>query len=89
VKNFGRTSEYDDESETNQSSNSKGIYTDDSSEEEVGIYALETIPKVRALFEANQRGRGVDDQSTPCVLTKGEVVERVSNIQLGIDLRLK
>jgi hypothetical protein len=46
VKNSGGTSEYEDESETDQSSSSEGIYTDDSSEEEIGLYALETIPKV-------------------------------------------
>jgi hypothetical protein len=89
VKNSEGTSEYDDESETNQSSTSEGIYTDDSSEEEVGLYALETIPKVGALFEADQRGRRDDDQSTPCVLSEGEVVEWVNNIQLGLDLRPK
>jgi hypothetical protein len=86
VKNFKRISEYDDESETNQSSSSEGIYTDDSSEEEVRLYALETIPKVGALSEADQRGRRDDDQSTPCVLTKGEVMEWVNKIQLGPDL---
>ncbi len=50
VKSFRRTSEYDDELETNQNSSSKGIYIDDSSEKEVGLYALEIIPKVGALF---------------------------------------
>jgi hypothetical protein len=75
VKNSKGTSEYDDELETNQSSSSEGIYTDDSNEEEVGLYVLEIIPKVGALFEANQRVRKDDDQSTPCVLTEGEVVE--------------
>ncbi len=54
---------------------------DDSSEEEVGLYVLETIPKVGALLD--QRVRGDDNQSTPCVLTEGEVVERLSKIQLG------
>jgi hypothetical protein len=53
VKNFGGTSEYEDESKTDQSSSSEGIYTDDSSEEDVGLYALEIIPKVGAL--SNQR----------------------------------
>ncbi len=41
VKNFKKTSEYDDESETYQSFNSKGIYTNDSNEEEVRLYVLE------------------------------------------------
>jgi hypothetical protein len=41
--------------ETNQSSSFEGIYTDDSSEEEVGLYALETIPKVGTLSKADQR----------------------------------
>ncbi len=50
MKSFERTSEYDDESETNPSFSSEGIYTDDFSEEEVGLYALEIIPKVGALF---------------------------------------
>jgi hypothetical protein len=75
VKSFRGTSEYDDESEIDQSSISEGIYIDDSNEEEVGLYVLEIIPKVGALFEANQRVRKDDDQSTPCVLTEGEVVE--------------
>ncbi len=51
MKSSGRTSEYEDELETDQSSSSKGIYTDDSSEEEVGLNVLETIPKVRALSD--------------------------------------
>jgi hypothetical protein len=55
VKSSGGTSEYEDELETDQSSSSEGIFTDDSSEEEVGLYVLETIPKVGALSEANQR----------------------------------
>jgi hypothetical protein len=42
-------SEYDDELKTNQSFSSKGIYIDDSSKEEVGLYALEAIPRVEAL----------------------------------------
>jgi hypothetical protein len=50
VKRFGGRSECDDESETDQSSSSKAIYTNDSSEKEVGLYALEVIPKVAALF---------------------------------------
>ncbi len=87
VKSSRRTSEYEDESETYQSFSSEGIYTDDSSEEEVGLYALETILKVGALFKANQRDRRDDDQSTSCVLTEGEVVERVNKIQLGPDFR--
>ncbi len=80
MKNSEGTSEYEDESETDQSSSSEGIYTDDSSEEEVGLYALETIPKVGALSEADQRGQRDDDQSIPCVLTEREVMERVSKI---------
>ncbi len=55
MKSSGGTSEYEDELETDQSSSSEGIFTDDSSEEEVGLYVLETIPKVGALSEANQR----------------------------------
>jgi len=75
VKNSGATNEYDDESEINQSSSSKGSYTDDSNEKEVRLYALEAIPKVGALFQANQRVRRDDDQSTPRVLIKGKIVE--------------
>jgi len=67
VKSSGGTNEYEDESEIDQSFSSEGIYTDDSNEEEVGLYALETILKVEAL--SNQRVRGDDNQSTPCVLT--------------------
>ncbi len=59
VKSSGGTSEYEDESETDQSSSSEGIYMDDSSEEEVGLYALETIPKVGTL--SNQRVQGDDN----------------------------
>ncbi len=51
VKNSRGTSEYEDESETDQSSSSEGIYTEDSSEEEIGLYVLETIPKVGALSD--------------------------------------
>jgi hypothetical protein len=87
VKNSGGTSEYEDESETDQSSSSEGIYTDDSSEEEVGLYALETIPKVGAL--SDQKVQGDDNQSSPCVFTEGEVEERLSKIQLGPDLQLE
>jgi hypothetical protein len=36
VRSSEGTSEYEDESKIDQSSNSKGIYTDDSSEKEVG-----------------------------------------------------
>jgi hypothetical protein len=45
VKSFGGTSEYEDELEIDQSSNFEGIYTNDSSEEEVGLYALENNPQ--------------------------------------------
>jgi hypothetical protein len=80
-------SEYDDESETNQSSNPERIYTNDSNEEEVGLYVLEAIPKVGVLSQADQKVRGDDDQSIPCVLTEGKIVERVNKIQLGPNLR--
>jgi hypothetical protein len=59
VKSFGGMSEYEDESKIDQSSSFERIYTDDFSEEEVGLYALETIPKVGAL--SDQRVRGDDD----------------------------
>ncbi|CAK9237690.1 unnamed protein product, partial [Sphagnum troendelagicum] len=59
VKSFRGTSEYEEESETDQSSSSEGIYMDDSSEEE----------------------------SPPCMFTEGEVEERLSKIQLGLDLQ--
>jgi len=85
MKSSGRTNEYEDESETDQSSSSEGIYMDDSSEEEVGLYALETIPKVGAL--SNQRVQGDEYQSPPCVFTEGEVEERLSKIQLGLNLQ--
>jgi hypothetical protein len=87
VKSSRGTNEYEDESETDQSSSSEGIYMDDSSEEEVRLYALETIPKVGAL--SNQRVQRDDNQSPPCVFTKGEVEERLSKIQLGPDLQPK
>jgi hypothetical protein len=54
VKSSEGTSEYDDESETDKSFSSEGIYIDDSSEEEMGLYVLEIIPKVGTLFEADQ-----------------------------------
>ncbi len=85
MKGFRGTSEYEDESETNQISSFERIYTDDSIEEEVGLYALETIPKVGAL--SDQRVQGDDNQSPPCVFTKGEVEEWLSKIQLGPDLQ--
>jgi hypothetical protein len=47
---------------------------------------LEIIPKVGALFKVDQKGRRDDDQSTPCVLIEGEVVEHVNQIQLRPDL---
>jgi hypothetical protein len=53
MKSFGGTSEYDDELEIDQSSNSEAIYIDDSSEEEVGLYALEAIPKVGILSQVD------------------------------------
>jgi len=84
VKNSRGPNEYEDESETNQSSSSEGIYTDDSSEEEVRLYALETIPKVGAL--SDQRVQRDENQSPPCVFTEGEVEERLNKIQLGPDL---
>jgi hypothetical protein len=83
VKSSRGTNEYENELKTNQSSSFEGIYTDDSNEEEVQLYALETIPKVGAL--SDQRVQGSDNQSTPCVLTEGEVKKRLSKIQLGLD----
>jgi hypothetical protein len=68
MKSSGGTNEYEDESEIDQSSSSARIYTDDFSKAEVGLYALETIPKVGAL--SNQKVQGDDNQSTPCVLTE-------------------
>jgi len=79
--------EYEDESKTDQSSSSKGIYTDDSNEEEISLYALETIPKVGTL--SDQRVRGDDNQSTPCVLTEREIVEWMNKIQLKPNLHLE
>jgi hypothetical protein len=75
VKSSRGMSEYDNESETNQSSSFETIYINDSSEEEVRLYVLEAIPKVGALFQADQKVRGDDDQSLPCVLVEGEIVE--------------
>jgi hypothetical protein len=48
---------------------------DDSSEKEVGLYALEIIPKVGAL--SDQRVQRDDNQLTPCVLTEGKIMERL------------
>jgi hypothetical protein len=56
---------------------------DDSSEKEVGLYALETIPKVGV--SSNQRRD--DNQSPPCMFKKGEAEERLNKIQLGPDLQ--
>ncbi len=61
VKISRGTNEYDDELKTDQSSSFEGIYTNNSSEEEVRLCALEVIPKVGALSQADQRVRG-DDQ---------------------------
>jgi len=89
VNSSGGTNEYDDESKTNQGSNFEGIYIDDSSEKEVGLYVLEAIPKVGTLFQTDQKVRGVDDQPTPCVLIKGKIMEHVNKIQLGLDFHLE
>jgi hypothetical protein len=43
------------------------------------LYALETIPKVRVLFQADQRVWGDNDQSIPHVLTEREIMEWVYN----------
>jgi len=59
VKSSEGTSEYEDELETDQSSSSQGIYTDDYNEKEIGLYVLETIPKVGAL--SDQRVQGDDN----------------------------
>ncbi|CAK9236000.1 unnamed protein product [Sphagnum troendelagicum] len=69
VKSSGGMSEYEDQSEIDQNSSFEGIYTDDSSEKEVGLYALETIPKVGA---SSDRRRD-DNQLPPCVFIEGEV----------------
>jgi len=55
VKSSKGTNEYDDESEIEQSSSSEGIYMDHSREREVGLYALEAIPKVRTLSKVDQK----------------------------------
>jgi hypothetical protein len=47
--------EYDDELEIDQNFSSERIYINDSNEKEVVLYALETIPKVGALFQADQK----------------------------------
>ncbi len=49
MRSYGGTNEYDDESKTYQSFSSEGIYTNDYNEEEVGLYVLEVIPKVKVL----------------------------------------
>ncbi len=85
MKSSGGMSEYEDESETDQSSSSEGIYTDDSIEKEVGLYVLETIPKVGTL--SDQRVQRDDNQSPPCMFTEGEIEERLSKIQLGPNLQ--
>jgi len=54
MKSFRGMSAYDDESKIEQSSSSEGIYTDDSNEGEIGLYALETIPKVGTLSQMDQ-----------------------------------
>jgi len=72
--------EHDDELKTSQSFCSKGIYTNDYSEKKVVLYALETIPKVGVLFQADQRVWGDNDQSIPHVLTEREIMEWVSKI---------
>jgi len=87
VKSSRGTSEYEDESEIDQSSSFEGIYTDDSNEEEVGLYALEIIPKVGAL--SDQRVQGDDNQSPPCMFTERKVEERLNKNQLGPDLQLE
>jgi len=53
MKSSEGTTKYDDESKTYQNSSFEGIYTNDFSEEEMGLYALEVIPKVGALFQVD------------------------------------
>jgi len=89
MKSFRGMSVYDDELKIKQSSSFEGIYMDDSNEGEIGLYALETIPKVETLSQMDQKIQKDDDQPTPCVLTEGEIVEHVSKIQLRLDLRLE
>jgi hypothetical protein len=89
MKSFRGMSAYDDESKIEQSSSFEGIYTNDSSEGEIRLYALETIPKVRTLSQMDQKIQRDDDQPTPCVLTEGKIVEHVSKIQFRLDLRLE
>jgi len=55
VKSSKKTNEYDDESETEQSSSSERIYTDDFREGVICLYAFEAIPKVGTLFKVDQR----------------------------------
>jgi len=47
--------EYDDELKIDQSFGFERIYINDSIEEEIMLYILETIPKVGALFQVDQR----------------------------------
>jgi hypothetical protein len=51
VKSSKGTSEYKDELEIDQNSSFEKIYTNDYNEKEVGLYVLETIPKVGALSD--------------------------------------
>ncbi len=61
MKSSRRINEYDDESKIDQSFSFEGIYTNDSNEKEVGLYYLETIPKVGTLSQVDQGVRKDDD----------------------------
>jgi hypothetical protein len=50
VKSSERMTKYDDELETSQSSSFEGIFINDFSEKEMGLYALEAVPKIGTLF---------------------------------------
>jgi len=56
LKSSRGMSEYEDELETDQSSSFEGIYTDDSSEEDVGLYALEKSPKLELCWIKRFKG---------------------------------
>jgi len=54
MKSFKGMSDYDNESKIDKNFSFDRIYTDDSNEEEIGLYVLEVIPKVEVLSQANQ-----------------------------------
>ena len=72
--------ESDSDSREVDDSESKKIYTDDSSEDEVGLYAIEAVPKREALPETQVPVKRPREKP---VLSDEEIAWRLNQIRLG------